>query len=124
METKTNTVGFKGKVVDESGEALEGAHVRILDYPSFNGMPYGVLTDAKGDFSISDFNINNYSKVAISYVGKEQITDIVLNLNYKTIVMKDAFTNLPGYTGTYKKKPCWLCISVLTALFGYSVYSK
>ena len=64
METKTNTVGFKGKVVDESGEALEGAHVSILDYPSFNGMPYGVLTDAKGDFSISDFN--SFTRESIS----------------------------------------------------------
>lgn len=124
METKTSFVSFNGKIVEESGEPLEGAHISFLDYPSFNGVPYGILTDAKGDFRISDFNIHNYSKVAISYVGKEQIEDIVLNLNNKTIVMKDAFNNLPGYTGTYKKKPCWLCIAILTALFGYSVYSK
>ena len=124
METKSNLIAFQGKVVDEFGEPLEGAHVYLKDFPSFNGVPYGMITDKNGDFYLSDLSISLNSNVMITYVGKETINDLVSNLNFKTIVLKDSVTNLPGYTGTYKKKPCWLCIFAIATSFGVAVYNN
>ncbi|WP_130735512.1 carboxypeptidase-like regulatory domain-containing protein [Flavobacterium sp. J27] len=109
---------FQGRVVDDWGEPLEGAHVYFPKL-TFNGVPLGTTTNANGDFSISNDIIQSNTSVEISYTGKEILKDTVANLNYKSIVLEMQY--LPGYTGIYKKKPCWLCLLTVATVFAISV---
>jgi len=58
-------IGIKGKIVDETGQPLVGATVRVINGKS-------ALTDYKGEFSIT--NVDEQAKVEISYVGYEKLT--------------------------------------------------
>lgn len=56
----------KGKVVDENGDPIIGASVRV------NGLPIGTVTDVDGNYSLDD--VPEGSSLEISYVGYKNVS--------------------------------------------------
>ena len=77
------TIDLKGKIVDEKGQALEGASIMI------KGTTIGTKTDAGGNFSIK---AEPNATLVISYVGKvEQTVKIVANKFEYNITLVDSY---------------------------------
>lgn len=87
---------FSGVVVDETGEPVIGASVKVV------GTSTGTITDMDGKFSVS---VPSGKQVEISFIG--YITQTLSNFNNKKIVLKEDAQQLDevvvvGY-GTQKK---------------------
>lgn len=66
---QVTTSMIRGKVVDESGEALPGATVEAVHVPS--GTEYGATTLNNGTFTISGMRIGGPYTITASYIGYE-----------------------------------------------------
>ncbi|HEY9362540.1 MAG TPA: carboxypeptidase-like regulatory domain-containing protein, partial [Chitinophagaceae bacterium] len=89
---------IKGKVVDESGNPIEGVSVKV------KGQNTGTATDAAGAFSLT---VPDNARIEISFIGFQTQEITVGNNNNFTIVLKEGATRLDqvvvvGY-GTQKK---------------------
>lgn len=58
----------KGRILDEDGQPLIGANVRI------KGTDVGVITDIDGNYTLSSRSLNNNSVIEVSYVGMKTST--------------------------------------------------
>ena len=91
-------IPVKGKIVDESGEPVIGATIRI------EGSSLGTISDADGRFSLS--SVRKSSKLIISYIGYKT-QEIVVGEGSINVVMSEDTETLDevvvmGY-GTLKK---------------------
>ena len=98
---------YKGKVVDESGQAIIGASVKV------EGGKIGTITDINGNFAIQ---VPPNGKVIISYIG--YIPQTVTDFNNPKIVLKEDEQKLDevvvvGY-GTQKMRNVTGAISTVT----------
>lgn len=59
---QATTINYKGKVLDENGDPLMGASVKLRDYP------LGTVTDMNGNF-ILPVKDTNHSTLTASYIG-------------------------------------------------------
>jgi TonB-linked SusC/RagA family outer membrane protein len=92
------TTQYNGTVVDEIGEPIIGAAVRVS-----GSTTSGTITDVDGKFSI---NVPSKAKVEISYIG--YMSETISDLSQTRIVMKEDMKNLDevvvvGY-GTQKMR--------------------
>ena len=98
VKQPASAIPVKGKIVDESGEPVIGATIRI------EGSSLGTVSDADGRFSLSSVRKN--AKLIISYIGYKT-QEIVADKGYMDIVMREDTETLDevvvmGY-GTLKK---------------------
>ena len=92
-----NTRTVTGTVMDDLGEPIIGAAVKVVD------SPVGTVTDIDGKFSLS---VKEGSKLTISFIG--YISQTITNLNNPKIVLMEDVAKLDevvvvGY-GTQKMK--------------------
>lgn len=92
-----NTRTVTGTVVDDLGEPIIGAAIKVVD------SPVGTVTDIDGKFSLS---VQEGSKLSVSFIG--YITQTITNLNNPKIVLLEDVAKLDevvvvGY-GTQKMK--------------------
>ena len=73
-------IPVKGKIVDESGEPVIGATIRI------EGSSLGTISDADGRFSLS--SVRKSSKLIISYIGYKT-QEIVVGEGSINVVMSE-----------------------------------
>ena len=71
-----NTRTVTGTVVDDLGEPIIGAAIKVVD------SPVGTVTDIDGKFSLS---VQEGSKLSVSFIG--YITQTITNLNNPKIVL-------------------------------------
>lgn len=98
-EFRSSLINIKGRVTDESGEPLPGATIRV------KATGQAVVSDANGEFSIS--NLDNNAVLIISYTGFVQQEITVAGQTNLNIVLKEDLAQLNevvvvGY-GTQKK---------------------
>ena len=91
----------KGRILDEDGQPLIGANVRI------KGTDVGVITDIDGNYTLSSRSLNNNSVIEVSYVGMKTSTAKVGNRTKVDLVLSSDSEVLDevvvvGY-GTQKK---------------------
>ena len=86
-------IEVKGRVVDEKGEPLPGATVKVKDEPGEKGVLRGTVTGPDGNFSLKV--PNNKAVLEISFVGYVSQTIPVANAEaLKKIVLKEVVENI------------------------------
>ena len=65
----STTSSMNGRVLDENGQALPGATVVAIHEPT--GSQFGNITDANGNYRLSNMNVGGPYSVSISFVGYE-----------------------------------------------------
>ena len=80
LNAQVTTSSMSGLVSDDNGEPLIGAAVIALHTPS--GTEYGAITDAKGQYRLSNLRVGGPYTVTTTYVGFSslKVTDINLSL--------------------------------------------
>lgn len=86
-------IEVKGRVVDEKGEPLPGATVKVKDEPGEKGVLRGTVTGPDGNFSLKV--PNNKAVLEISFVGYVSQTIPVANAEaLEKIVLKEVVENI------------------------------
>ncbi|HVS94052.1 MAG TPA: SusC/RagA family TonB-linked outer membrane protein [Mucilaginibacter sp.] len=106
---------IKGTVVDETNQPLPGASVSI------DGTTLGSVTDANGNYTITNVNAGNYSLTAkfVGYVASKQTITVGSSVITVNFGLKPESTNLNevvviGY-GTQRKKDLTGSVATVTA---------
>ena len=99
LSAQVTTSGISGKITDETGEAVIGAHVQAKHVPS--GTVYWGVTNEKGRYSIPSMRVGEGYEVEVSYIGFGTTTykDIALSLGVFReidVVMQEGIVALDG----------------------------
>ncbi|MDR0961503.1 MAG: outer membrane beta-barrel protein [Mediterranea sp.] len=77
-------VAFKGKVIDETGEALPFANLTLFLLPDTATVKYYSITDLQGTFTVENVEVGSYL-CNLSYIGYETIHDTLQVANLQTV---------------------------------------
>ena len=88
-----NTRTVTGTVMDDLGEPIIGAAVKVVD------SPVGTVTDIDGKFSLS---VKEGSKLTISFIG--YISQTITNLNNPKIVLMEDVAKLDEWWSVMERK--------------------
>ena len=114
---QSKTEKITGKIVDESGEAIIGASVKV------QGSTIGTITNMEGEFMIP--NVPNKAVLEISYIGYKPLEVAVGKSKDLRITMEEDTKTLDevivvGYGTTSKRKTT----AAIASVFGYRLKKK
>lgn len=113
---------INGRIVDEQGEPMFGAHVYIPSIITSIGTKLGTMVNLDGTWEMSNYRITNNTVIVITYIGYKTIETTVGAVNNKTLVMNEDFLqgNLVTVTGNRKTAKNWNWL--LYGLAGFTIY--